>query len=531
MKSFLKHILPLLTLLPLPVAAQVKVAVMGINDFHAAFVASPAKQIAGAAALVETVDSLKQVYPLHVVLSAGDNFGGSYFHKATNGQLMPVLFNALDIRLSAVGNHEFDEGQRALAKKWQGTPLCPADWSLDYVCANVREQATGRIPAWAQPVASVPLALPDGRTLRVAFAGLITSSTPEQTSARRLAGLSFDGRYAAVLDSVMKLPEGSLLEDANLRILLTHIGSITDAQGQPQWDDKDAAQLATLGTPRWHGFLSGHTHQKVCGHINAGKLPIVQGHWHGDYVNLLVCTIDTATLQVTAVEPRHVAVTPKAHLSPKAAGLQAQVDSLLRHTLTEGGKPLGLQLCTAREAIQQNYAMKYSQTRLGSLVCAAYAETFREAAHLKPSDVVVGCSHFGTLRAGLPQGPVSVLDVGEALPFANRLKVYELTGRQMEALVEFGLHNERFGYLQTANLEVEKDKEGHVKRLFYTGPLKQRTPLKPKKKYFLVTDEYITTGGDGYLPDLFPADREVTKFNLPTTTDAFLNYLQQLQEI
>ena len=178
MKSFLKHILPLLTLLPLPVAAQVKVAVMGINDFHAAFVASPAKQIAGAAALVETVDSLKQVYPLHVVVSAGDNFGGSYFHKATNGQLMPVLFNALDIRLSAVGNHEFDEGQRALAKKWQGTPLCPADWSLDYVCANVREQATGRIPAWAQPVASVPLALPDGRTLRVAFAGLITSSTP-----------------------------------------------------------------------------------------------------------------------------------------------------------------------------------------------------------------------------------------------------------------------------------------------------------------------------------------------------------------
>ena len=129
------------------------------------------------------------------------------------------------------------------------------------------------------------------------------------------------------------------------------------------------------------------------------------------------------------------------------------------------------------------------QTRLGSLVCEAYAETFREAARLEPSDVVVGCSHFGTLRAGLPQGPVSVLDVGEALPFANRLKVYELTGHQMEALVEFGLHNERFGYLQTANLEVEKDKEGHVKRLFYTGPLKQRTPLKPKKEEIRALEE------------------------------------------
>ena len=531
MTHFFRYTLSLLAALSLSASAQVQVAVMGINDFHAAFVASPAKQIAGAAALVETLDSLKQVYPLHVTVSAGDNFGGSYFHKATGGQLMPVLFDALDIRLSALGNHEFDEGQRALAQKWASSPLYPKGWSLDYVCANVREQATGRIPAWTHPVASVPLALPGGRTLRVAFAGLITSSTPEQASARRLAGLSFDGRYAAVLDSVMQLPEGSLLRDAHLRILLTHIGSYTDAQGQPQWDDKDAAQLETLGGPLWHGFLSGHTHQKVCGHINAGKLPIVQGHWHGDYVNLLVCTVDTATLEVTAVEPHHVAVTPKAHLSGKAARLQAQIDSLLQHTLTEGGKPLGLQLCTAREAIPQSYDMKRSQTRLGSLVCQAYAETFREAAHLKPSDVVVGCSHFGTLRAGLPQGPVSVLDVGEALPFANKLRVYELTGQQLQALVEFGLHNERFGYLQTANLEVQTDAQGHVTELFYAGPQQKRTPLKAKKKYFLVTDEYITTGGDGYRPEFFPAAQEVKHYELPTTTDAFLNYLQQLKEI
>ena len=63
----------------------VEVAVFSINDFHGAFIASPEKGIAGAAAVCETLDSLKKVYPCHLTVSAGDNFGGSYFHQATRG--------------------------------------------------------------------------------------------------------------------------------------------------------------------------------------------------------------------------------------------------------------------------------------------------------------------------------------------------------------------------------------------------------------------------------------------------------------
>ena len=41
----------------------IDVAVFSINDFHAAFVSNPDKGIAGAANLVHTLDSLKQLYP------------------------------------------------------------------------------------------------------------------------------------------------------------------------------------------------------------------------------------------------------------------------------------------------------------------------------------------------------------------------------------------------------------------------------------------------------------------------------------
>ena len=69
---------------------EITVAVMSINDFHSGFVRDDFKQVPGAPALLQTVDSLCQVYPYHLVLASGDNFGGSYFHKATKGSLLKL---------------------------------------------------------------------------------------------------------------------------------------------------------------------------------------------------------------------------------------------------------------------------------------------------------------------------------------------------------------------------------------------------------------------------------------------------------
>lgn len=317
--------------------AQQQIAIFSINDFHGAFVRNDDKGIVGAPSVWQTLDSLKTVYPCNITVSAGDNFGGSYFYNATNGVLLPVFFNDLGITVSALGNHEFDDGQRSLAEKWTNSPLRPKNWDITYVCANVRRNDTGAVPDFAQPVVSVPLTLPDGRPFRVTFVGLIASSTPQQASVRKLAGLSFDGNYPAVLDSVMHLPEGNLVSDANLRLLLTHNGTYTNEEGQPAWDDKDKNNLYKIDSPLWNGILSSHSHKRVCGYINQAHYPVVQGRWHGDYISMLLCTINNQTLKVTKVEPHSIRVTPKAHLNEGPARLQAQIDSLLQHTVTKGG--------------------------------------------------------------------------------------------------------------------------------------------------------------------------------------------------
>lgn len=511
--------------------AQIEVAIISMNDFHAGFVRNDYKGQPGAAAILHTVDSLKKVYPAHVVVAGGDNFGGSYFYQSTHGALLPVFYDRLGITLSALGNHEFDEGQRALAEKWSNVPERPKDWDITYLSANVRSLKTGRIPRFAAPVASVPVALPGGGKLRVAFLGLTTAMTPQQTSVRRLGGLTFDGRYDEVIDSVMRLPEASLIEDATIRILLTHIGTGVDEDGLPFWDDRDGERLEELEDKQWHGVVSAHTHQQVAGYIGDLRLPVVQGGSHGRCLGMLLCRVDTLRKRVISVTPRLVEVIPPAHLSPRAAKMEAAVDSLLQSTLTAGGTPLGEYLMTLPRPLIHSRDHKTEQTEVGTLVCRSYAEAYRRAAQLGDEVPVIGCSHFGSIRASLPAGKITVLDIGEALPFANRLKAYSLTGEEITRLVAFGIHNERFGRIQTGNLRIVTNANEEVTALIYQSPEGRCSVLHPKKRYILVADEFMTTGGDGYDPQLFPEEKLIKEIALPMTTDAFITYLKHRQKL
>ena len=505
----------------------VTIAVMGINDFHAGLVADPRQGVPGAAYVVQTVDSLKSVYPHHLVVSVGDNFGGSFFYSATRGaSLLPQFFKDLDLRISAVGNHEFDDGQEALADKWRHSELLPRNWDLTYVCANCRN-AQGAIPDFAQPWVVAPIQVGQ-RRIDVALVGLLTSNTPWQASARRLAGLSFDGRYNAVLDSIAHLPGFEAVQKAPIRLILAHIGT-NMRDGKPTWDDRDAANLQAMARRDYHGFFSAHSHSRVVGMSDMqAPMPIVQGLWHGLYVAMMKCRIDTLSGQLLDVTPELVRVNPRAQLGPKAARLQAQIEEQYQTTLFRG-RPLNLALTHCPDGIDHNRKANTRQTRMGQLVCESYADAYRKAAGSKAEPLVVGVSHFGSIRAGFPAGDVTILDVGEALPFANPLRAYRYTGRQLRQLMDHGINVCTLGRIQTSGIEVEQDGKGRVKRLWINLP-SGRKAIADKTPLILVADEYMTTGGDGYLPAQFPAAQEV-KIPMASSTDAFITYLQSLPNI
>lgn len=535
MKKYLIAFLAALTI-AMPTSAHdhqsddITVAVFSLNDFHGAFVRNDYKDIPGAAAIWQTLDSLKHVYPHNLTVSGGDIFGGSYFYNATHGSLLPTFFNDLGIRLSALGNHEFDDGQTSLMRKWADVPQRPSGWDITYVCANVRD-SSGAIPAFAQPFASVDIPVDEKRTVRLGFVGLLTSATPQQVSKGRVEGLTFDGNYAAVLDSVKHLAGyATNIKQANIRLLITHIGTVMECD-EPEWDDIAAEHLYEISGKTWHGIISAHSHKPVLGKINAAAYPVVQGKWHGEYIATMKFHLDRRTLRVKRVETELVPVRSSIALSAGPARLQAQIDSTLQNTKTLGGTPLGEQLTYTPRTLVHDRDNKYCQTEVGTLVCRSYAEAYRQCAGLPQSAIVVGASHFGSIRAGFVKGSISVLDVGEALPFSNALRAFKLTGRQLFDLVEFGFHNVRYGWLQTAWLDVERNADGHVTALTYVAPDGSRQAIADSTSCVLVADEFIVNGGDGYAPTFFPVAQEIKVDGLPATTDAFINYLKTFKTL
>ena len=502
----------------------VDVAVMSLNDFHGGFVQNPDQAIPGAASVLQTIDSLKAVYPNNLVVSAGDNFGGSYFYTATNGQLLPVFFNEAGIRISAMGNHEFDDGQNKLAMKWGDDPLRPKGWDIKYVCSNVYGP-DGNIPSYMQPFTVEEIKLSPSKSVNIALVGMLTSSANTQISASRIKGMTFRGDYTKVLDSLKATPEYKAVDNADLRFFFFHIGA-NQNKGVPVWYDKNEDELYKLNNKEFHGFIAGHSHDPVCGYINEVHKPVVQGWWHGMYICLMKCRIDTTNMSVVSVEPEIVPVPlrKRSELTPHALRLQEQIDSLLACTKTKGGVPIGTQVAYCKKTIKHDRTDKYRLSEVGTLVCEAYANVYRKVKGDKLP--VIGVSHFGSVRSGFAKGNISVLDIGEVLPFQNDVYAFKVKGKLLRELVDFGYHNMRFGWMQASGLRSVIDAKGNLKELYYVSPDGKERPVKNKKNYIIVCDSFMSGGGDDYDTRFFPEDQRVD-VKLPTATDCLIQSLQE----
>ena len=94
----------------------------------------------------------------------GDNFSGSYFSKITKGEPIKEMYEAMDVEMSAIGNHEFDWGLPYLVDTAAlNIPMWPP------ISPKRRDILT---PDWLSPYRIVERKLKDGPPLRIAFIGL-----------------------------------------------------------------------------------------------------------------------------------------------------------------------------------------------------------------------------------------------------------------------------------------------------------------------------------------------------------------------
>jgi 5'-nucleotidase len=491
---------------------------VAINDFHGR-IDQNTVNFAG------TVEELRAQNPDGTAfVSAGDNIGASLFASALQ-QDQPTLdvLNALGLKTSAVGNHEFDQGMADLT----GRVADAADW--DYLGANVYDEATGEAALPEYQV--VPMGGVD-----VGFVGVVTQETPTLVTPSGIQGLEFGDPVEALNRVTDELLDGDAANgEADVVVALAHDGASGGTPDGATLEEEIAAggpfaSLVQDTDPRVAAIFTGHTHKQyawdapVPGAVGETR-PIIQTGNYGEFLGHVSLTVDTETFDVTGYTVENVArtSTPAAELIatyPAVAEVDSIVDAALAEAQEIGAQPISKVTADVTTAFAGgsytdggytggNRDDRASESALGNLVANSLRDSL---ASDERGGADIGVVNPGGLRNELYFGEDGVITYAEAnavLPFVNNLWTTTLTGAQLDTLLEQQWQTDANGnrpsrpYLAlglsdnvsyTARTADPNAAPGdNVSSITIDG-----VPVDPAKEYRIATFSFLVSGGDNF---------------------------------
>ena len=164
--------------------------------------------IGGAARLVTAIAAeRKKLEGQNVLLlNGGDNFQGSLFYTTYKGKAEAEFLNQMKFDAMTVGNHEFDDGEDALA------PFLD-EIKFPVLSANVKASAASKVGDRIKP----SLVLDVGGQ-KIGIVGAVTTDTPEIASPG--PNITIEDDVATITAEVERLKG----EGVNKIIALTHVG-------------------------------------------------------------------------------------------------------------------------------------------------------------------------------------------------------------------------------------------------------------------------------------------------------------------
>ncbi|MFG6302681.1 bifunctional metallophosphatase/5'-nucleotidase, partial [Corynebacterium hesseae] len=263
-------------------ADQVTISVTNFTDFHghlelAENFDKESEELVGysemgaarMAALIKAVNKDQE----YALTSSGDNVGGSAFVSAiSEDKYTNEALNAMNLDVTAVGNHEFDKGTDDLMGRIKDQSNFPI------LGANVTKD--GKPLLDASFVKEV-----DG--VKVGFVGTVTENTKYKVSAASIPGVEFSDPVEATNKEASRLKESG---KADVVVALMH----EDAQQYAEGFSKDVDIL-----------FGGDTHVKTQGEVaREGAMPLywAQGYEYGKVLNDADITFDKAEKKITKID-------------------------------------------------------------------------------------------------------------------------------------------------------------------------------------------------------------------------------------
>jgi len=516
--------------------ATVDLNLLNINDFHGRIDANTV-QFAG------TIEKLRAAAApgATAFLSAGDNIGASLFASAVAKDQPTIdVLNALELKASAVGNHEFDGGWADLRDR---VIAGGTNAKFPYLGANVYKKGT------TEPALPEYTVL-DLNGVRVAIIGTVTQEVPSLVTPAGIADLDFGDPVDAINRVAAKITADKI---ADVIIVEDHDGAGSGVVEGATLEQEVAAggpfaRLVTKTSADVDAIFTGHTHKEYAWDAPvpgvAGKTrPIVQTGNYGENVGQIQLTVDTASKQVTAYKAGNVKRTTDAAAGlvaayPRVAAVDAIVKKALADAAVVGNQPVGSVTKDITTAFTTDAAGaakrddRGSESTLGNLVADSLLDS------LKPAGLggaEIGVVNPGGLRNELyyaPDGTITYAEANAVLPFVNNLWTTSLTGAQFKTLLEQQWQTNPDGtvpsraYLQlglSKNVNYTYDAAraagDRITAVRVNGEL-----LDPARSYRVGTFSFLATGGDNFR--IFTEGTNTRDSGL-VDRDAWIGYLQK----
>ncbi|WP_424212559.1 bifunctional metallophosphatase/5'-nucleotidase [Streptomyces sp. BI20] len=458
-----------------------------------------------------------------VTAAAGDMIGGSpllsgLFHDEPTIEAL----NKLDLDVTSVGNHEFDEGRAELLrmqnggchptagcfeKKPNGKPKRFGGAEFPYLAANVTDEKTRK-----------PLLKPytvwqrDG--IRIGFIGVTLEGTPDIVTAEGVKGLKFKDE----VETINKYAEELNRQGVKSIVALIHEGGMPasgaynyscDTPGAGAGISGAVVDIAKNVTPKVDALVTGHTHQAyactipdpagkprtVTSAASIGRLytdtTLTYDRWTGDIVRT----------GVKAPKPVNKVVTRE---QPKAPDMTELITRWNTLAAPVANRPQGW----ISADIPGRGSAAYEKP-LGDLIADA------QLAGLAPADkggAQLALMNPGGIRSDLAFKAAGsegdgVVTYGEAFtvqPFTNMMNVVDLTGAQLVT----ALRQQVSGPVNEASPKILQVSKGFTYTLDMTKAGADRVladsvrlngaPLDPNATYRVAMNEFLAGGGDGF---------------------------------
>lgn len=492
----------------------VDLQILGINDFEGNL--EPAEdddgnEVGGAAYLASALDERASENEEGTIrVHVGDLVGASplissYFHDEPT----IAATNLMDFDVATLGNHEFDEGGDEMLRlldggqRDDGMEIKNGENTSDpdfegaqypYVSANVAYADSGELVL-------PPYEVIEREGVEIGFIGVVTEGTPDVVTPDAVEPFEF----LDISDSVNEYAEELQNEGVETIVVLAHEGNENEDFDPPMGNIVDEVEEMDDSVD---AVVAGNTEFTIDEEING--IYVVQAAGKSADYAVTDLTVDTGSGDVVEAGGEVVAfdngeLEPDEEVQALVEESQAQIDPIASEQIGE-----------AAETITDE-ANAAGESPIGQLIADAQRD-FAEAdfAFMNP----------GGIRAEIPEGEVTYEDLFTVQPFSNQLVRLEMTGEQIQTLLEQQFELDVPTILQISGLTYSYDESAPEGERVGEITIEGGGELDPSATYTVALNSFLVTGGDGFTTFTEGENPET----LGSDLDALVEYVGNLEQ-